>query len=294
MYAYYLGGDINARPTVKKLDSEWTLVGTAGITPQNNNTSYLYPFFVHPGNSRPAFFWNGSTKNTASYRTMNYTFFGGTDWTSMTMSNGIPGYGSGSTASSGMYYTSSAVVTDSKVFIGSSFNEFGYYVHEVGADGSLTTIVDNFIPESQQCGLPGNAQLVAGVDGALYFLGAVWNANVLQLYSVDQNAKTLKAYGAPIPVTITSNGSVSEGCAVAINPVTGMVINIHGLKNTAPVIACLDESLQWSNFAGEWAVPSTTTMAAAFDKDGKGYIAYQTTDGIVLYGVGLEADVLPE
>lgn len=163
-----------------------------------------------------------------------------------------------------------------------------------GADGSLTTIVDNFIPESQQCGLPGNAQLVAGVDGALYFLGAVWNANVLQLYSVDQNAKTLKAYGAPIPVTITSSGSVSEGCAVAINPVTGMVVNIHGQKNTAPVIACLDESLQWSNFAGEWAVPSTTTMAAAFDKDGKGYIAYQTTDGIVLYGVGLEADVLPE
>jgi hypothetical protein len=31
-----------------------------------------------------------------------------------------------------------------------------------------------------------------------------------------------------------------------------------------------------------------------FDKEGTGYIAYQTSEGIALFKVGLEEDVLPE
>ena len=294
LYAYYLAGDVASKPTVKKLDSDWTLVGTAGITPQNSNTTYLYPFFVHPANGKPSFFWNGGTKNQASYRTMNFCSFGGESWATNVVTGTVPAYGSGSTASSGMYYTSSAVVTDSKVFIGSSFNEFGYYVHEVAGDGTLTTIVDNYIPDGQQCGLPNNVQLAAGVNGQLYFMGAVWKAKVMQIYSVDQSAKTLKAYGAGIPVEISDGGSVTEGCAFGVNPVTGLTVAAYGKKKNAPVIAYLDESLQWSNFAGEFPVATDTAFQVAFDKAGNGYIAFQTAEGITLFKVGLEADILPE
>ena len=279
-YAFYLGGDVASRPTVKKLDSEWTLVGTAGFTPVNNNTSYLYPFFVHPSNA---------------YRTMNLSTFGGDSWASSTVSGPVPAYGSGSTASSGMYYTSSAAVTDSKVYIGSSFNEFGYYVHEVNADGSLTTIVNNFLPDGAPYGLPSNLQLKTGKDGGLYLFAAVAAGDgSMQVFSVDQNAKTLKTYGAGIPITIGSSGSISVGGAFGINPVSGLTVAVYGLKNEVPAFIYLDDSLQWSSFTVDAPAASATTFEVLFDKDGNGYVAYQTSEGIVLFKVALEADVLPE
>ena len=294
-YAFYLGGDVASRPTVKKLDSEWTLVGTAGFTPVNNNTSYLYPFFMHPANAKLFYFWNGNTKNVDSYRTMNLSTFGGDSWASSTVSGPVPAYGSGSTASSGMYYTSSAAITDSKVYIGSSFNEFGYYVHEVNADGSLTTIVNNFLPDGAPYGLPSNLQLKTGKDGGLYLFAAVAAGDgSMQVFSVDQNAKTLKTYGAGIPITIGSSGSISVGGAFGINPVSGLTVAVYGLKNEVPAFIYLDDSLQWSSFTVDAPAASATTFEVLFDKDGNGYVAYQTSEGIVLFKVALEADVLPE
>ena len=214
---------------------------------------------------------------------------------SSTVSGPVPAYGSGSTASSGMYYTSSAAMTDSKVYIGSSFNEFGYYVHEVNADGSLTTIVNNFLPEGAPYGLPTNIQLKTGKDGALYFFGVVAAGDgSLQVFSVDQNAKTLKTYGAGIPITIGSNGSISVGGAFGINPVSGLTVAVYGPKNEVPAFIYLDDSLQWSSFTVDAPAASATTFEVLFDKDGNGYIAYQTTEGIVLFKVALEADILPE
>ena len=294
-YAFYLGGDVASRPTVKKLDSEWTLVGTAGFTPVNNNTSYLYPFFMHPANAKLFYFWNGNTKNVDSYRTMNLSTFGGDSWASSTVSGPVPAYGSGSTASSGMYYTSSAAITDSKVYIGSSFTEFGYSVHEVNADGSLTTIVNNFLPDGAPYGLPSNLQLKTGKDGGLYLFAAVAAGDgSMQVFSVDQNAKTLKTYGAGIPITIGSSGSISVGGAFGINPVSGLTVAVYGLKNEVPAFIYLDDSLQWSSFTVDAPAASATTFEVLFDKDGNGYVAYQTSEGIVLFKVALEADVLPE
>ena len=295
-YVYYLGAEqAAAKPSVKILDSNWILVGEGGITPENSNTTYLYPFFIHPANGKPCFFWCGNSKNTASYRTMNLSTFGGDSWASSTVSGPVPAYGSGSTASSGMYYTSYAAITDSKVFIGSSFNEFGYYVHEVNADGSLTTIVDNYLPEGAPYGLPSNLQLKTGKDGVLYLFAPVAAGDgSLQIFSVDQNAKTLKTYGAGIPITIGSNGSISVGAAFGINPVTGLTVAVYGLKNEVPSFVYLDDSLQWSQFGFLAPTATATTFEVVFDKEGTGYIAYQSSEGIELFKVGLEADVLPE
>ena len=117
----------------------------------------------------------------------------------------------------------------------------------------------------------------------------------MQLYSVDQSAKTLKSYGAGIPVEIGSSGGISIGSAIGVNPVDGLTIAAYDVKkDQKPVIAYLDDSFQWAPFTVDPATASDTTIQVAYSQDGKGYIAYETADGIVLYSVGLEADILPE
>lgn len=295
LYAKYLGGEVSNKPTVKKLDSDWVVVGTAGFTAQNNNTSNSYPFFVHPANGKVHLFWNGNTKKTDTYRTMNLATFSGESWSSSIISGVIPAYGSGSTESSGNYWTSSAVINESKVFIASSFNEFGYYVHEVNADGSLTKIIDNYLPEGAPQGLPGNLQLKEGPDGTLYMLAAVRVGDgTMQVYTVDQNAKTLKVYGTGIPVSIGASGGISQDFGFAVNPVTGLVVAAYDSAEGNTVFAYLDDNLQWSNFTTDSLPVGKSAFYVAFDKDGNGYIAYQSADAIELYSVGLEADILPE
>ena len=295
IYAKYIGGEVASKPTVKKLTGEWTLVGTAGNTATNNNTSYSFPFFVHPANSHPSFFWNNNGKNTTNYRSMMFSSFGGDAWAESAITGTIPAYGSGATASSGMYYGSSAVIGDEKVFIASSFNEFGYYVHEVNADGTLTTIVDNFLPEGAPHGLPGNLQLKGGPDGSLYMLGAVRVGDgTMQVFSVDKAANTLKPYGPGIPVTISSNGGISANFGFGVNPVNGMVIVVYRQSENFDV-HYLDENLQWAYLG-----PISDAKAGInieFDKDGVGYVS-MLTDGdiaaIRLHKIALEEDIIPE
>ena len=182
-----------------------------------------------------------------------------------------------------------------KVFMGSSLNEFGYFVHEVNGDGSLTSIVYDFLPEGAPHGLPGSLQLKAGADGALFLMAAVRVGDgTMQIFSVDQNAKTLKAYGAGIPITISSSGSITEDFGFAVNPTNGLVVAVHDGEGNIPVFSYLDDSLQWSNFAVDSPAAASSIYFVEFDKDGNGYIAYQSANGIELYSVGLEADILPE
>ena len=75
---------------------------------------------------------------------------------------------------------------------------------------------------------------------------------------------------------------------------TGLTVAVHGLKNEVPTFAYLDDSLQWSSFAFLAPAATATTFEVVFDKEGTGYIAYQTSEGIALFKVGLEEDVLPE
>jgi hypothetical protein len=224
---------------------------------------------------------------------MMFSTFGGDAWAESPITGTIPAYGSGSTASSGMYYGSSAVIGDDKVFIASSFNEFGYYVHEVNADGTLTTIVDNFLPEGAPHGLPGNLQLKGGPDGSLYMLGAVRVGDgSMQIFSVDKAANTLKPYGPGIPVSISSNGGISADFGFAVNPVDGLtILAFDDSENVS--FGYLDDNLQWAWFAVN-PVDATSAYYIDFDKAGNGYIAYlDSSKNIVLYKVALEEDIIP-
>ena len=296
VYLKYLAGDVASKPTVKKFNGEWASVGIAGFTPQNCNSTYYSAFFIHPSNDKPTLFWTGNSRNTDSYRTMAVSLFDGSEWASKVVTGTIPAYGSGSTSSSGNYYKSQYVVTDSKAFIASSFNEFGYYVHEVNADGSLTTIVDNYLPEGAPHGLPDNLQFQLGPNDALYVMGAVRTSDggYMQIYKVDQDAKTLKAYGAASPhITISANGGISQKYGFGVSPVDGLaVIAFNDSESTA--FGYLDDNLQWSYF-NIYPQDATSPFFVEFDKDGNGYIAYQnSSSAIALYKVALEEDILPE
>lgn len=296
VYASYMAGDVASKPTVKKLDSDWVTVGTAGITPQNANTSYYYPLFVHPSNSRVSFFWCGNTKDTDTYRTIAFAQYNGSDWSTNKVSGPVPVYGVGASSSAGMYYTSSAVVTDSKVYIASSFNQYGYYVHEVAADGTLSAIVENYLPAGAEHGLPANVMLLIGGDGQLYMFGADRPAGTMQLFTVDASAKTLLPYGAGIPVTISSSGGINQDASVGINPVDGQIIAAYDNAEGNPEFLLLDVEggYQWSKLAVDAAPAAKSAYGIVFDSKGNGFVAY-VSDGVVeVFRVGLEPDELPE
>lgn len=291
LYAKYIGGEVANRPTIRKYVSEWEIVGGEGFTSVNNNTSYTFPFFVNPANSQPALYYNGNTKSTPSYRTMNFAGFNGDSWAENVVTGTVPAYGSGSTASSGMYYGSSVAVVGGKAYLGSSFNEFGYYVHEVNADGTLNTIVDNFIPEGEKCGLPGTFALKADSKGILYFWGAVWQAGIMQLWKVADGSFT--AYGDGVPVTISSSGSVSNKSAFGIG-VSDLFVSIVENGDKIPVFKYLNDQYQWVDFTMDAPVAAKSACSMAADKDGNLFVAYISADGIELYRIGLEADIIPE
>lgn len=293
VYLYYLAGDVASKPTVKKYESEWNFVGTAGITPQNCNSTYHNSFFVHPGNSQPAFLWSGNSKNTPTLRKMNYAYFSGSEWTSVLESSGVPEYTSGTAHA---YYTSAYVIVDDKVFIVSTFNGDGYYIHEIGSDGTMTSIVENYVPDGAPYALPTNIQLKKGPDGTIYLMAAVSVGDgSMQIFSLDQSANTLKAYGAGLPVVIGSGGSITQGFGFDINPVDGLFVSAYADKENAAVFSYLDDNLQWSDFSVEApAVSNKSPFYVAFNNDGDCFVSYMSANGIELFRVGLEEDILPE
>lgn len=224
---------------------------------------------------------------------MNYASFSGSDW-SVNLVAAAPALGSGGTTNSGMYYTSSYVITGDKVFIGTSFNEFGYYVHEVASDGSLTAIVENVLPANAPYGLPTNLQLCTGEGDALYLFAADAATKVMQVYSVDKSGKTLKPYGAGIPVNISANGSITENAGFAVNPAGGLIVAIVDNAEKVPGFFYMNDSLQWDAFEITAPVANKSIYYAGFNADGKGFISYLSANGVELYGVGLEDDILPE
>lgn len=289
IYAFCAKADVNYMATVRKLESDWVLVGPAGNTPQRYNDSYQYPFFVHPESGQPFFFWNANTNGQANRRTMSIAYFAGEAWTTATITGIIPAVN----GTDGMFFGADYAESNGKAYEISQFNNYGYYVHQVNADGSLTTIVENFIPEGAEHGLYGNLQMTAGPEGVLYVLAAVRaGEGSMQVFTVDSNAGKLKAYGPGLPVAISDKGGIDQSFGMGVNPVDGFVIAAYNNTEKATVLAYLDDNMQWSNFTTD-ALPNGTKYTADFDNDGNGYIAYQCDEGIILYKVALEADILP-
>lgn len=292
IYAFYSGGETANRPTVKKLDSDWMTIGTESITAQNYQATgfYMFPFFIHPANGQPMFFWHPNTTGQPNRRFMSIAFYAGDTWTTATISGVAPAV----EGTKGAYYASSAVELNGKVYIASSFNQYGYFIHEVNADGSLTTIVDNFLPDGAEHGLANGLMLKVGPEGILYMFAPVHAGDgSMQIFTVDQSEGILKTYGAGLPVSIGASGGIDDDFGFGINPLDGLaVVAFDDSENTS--IGYLDDNLQWAYFSGNFQT-ATSFFFVDFDKDGNGYISYQNeANAIVLYKVAKEEDILPE
>ena len=291
-YVRYYGGDVASKPTVRKFDTDWALVGTAGFTPHNNSTSYPYAFFIHPESGKPCVFWCGSTKKVETLRTMNFASFDGSEWSTSVVTGVIPALATDQ--STGNFWTSVSTVNESKAYMASQFNNYGYYIHEVNADGTLSTIIENYVPADAPHGLPSNLQLKEGPNGTLYLLAAVRaGEGSMQIFTVDQEAKTLKTYGPGLPVAISDKGGISQDFGFAVNPVDGLtIIAFDDSENVS--FGYLDDNLQWAWFDVN-PVDATSAYYVEFDKNGNGYISYLTeAKELSLYKVALEEDILPE
>ena len=119
----------------------------------------------------------------------------------------------------------------------------------------------------------------------------------MQVYTVDQNAGTLRPYGAGSPaITVTTSGA-EEDYGMAVNPIDGLVVSVYDTEigKGAPVFAYLDDNMQWNSFEVENPALSKSAFYMQFDKTGENcYVAYMAEDGINLYRIGLEEDILPE
>lgn len=289
----YTGGEVASRNTVKKFTTTWEVCGKEALNSVNINSTYHNPLYIQ-SNGQPAFFF---TANAGDYkRSIVSACFDGTNWTEKPMSaSGIaPKYGEPS-GTAGTYYSSAITEYNGKTYMLSSFNMWGYFVHEVGKECALTPVVYDYKPGTSTYGVPNNMNICSDGDDLLVFAADNSNSK-MQVYKVDFNGKTLTEYGAGINVTFSKYGSVNEAVAFSASP-TGLKVLATEDAEHRTYFKYLDSSLQWDNIATAEKpvdIASGGHFQIVFNADGAGYIAYTSANGLEVYKVALEADALPE
>lgn len=294
-FVKYVGGEVSSRNSVQKFNgSSWELVGDAGYGDVNVNTTYLYPIVVEPGSSNPTVFFNGNTKNTPTYRNMSMARFDGSSWSTAAVPN-APVYGAQG-GSDGMYYVSATASYGDKLYMVSAYNQYGFYVQELTGNGVVKNIIENYLPDGEQHGLPSNIGIACDKDGVIYILEVLRSKNAMQIFKVNADNSTITPYGAAFPgaLTISSSGSVTEDAAFGISSTSNQVFGVMDSAEKTVKFMTLDESLAWSEIKTDFAAEPKSTYMVKSAADGTVYVAFSTADGIELFSLGLEADILPE
>lgn len=290
----YAGGEVTNRNTVKKFSSTtWEVCGKEGINSVNINTSYPSPLYIQ-SNGHPAFFFTANAGELK--RSIVSSYFNGTDWIEKPASaSGIaPKYGEPSDKA-GAFYGSAIAEHNGKTYMLSSFNEWGYMVYEVGEECALTPIVYNYKPGTSSYGVPGNMAISSDGDEMFVFAADISNSK-MQVYKVDFAGKTLTEYGAGLNVSFDKYGSAVESATFSTSN-TGLKVATIEDSDHNVYFKYLNSSLQWEDITiseKPVAIASNGHFHFVFNADGTGYIAYTSANGIEVYKVALEADVLPE
>ena len=289
----YTGGEVANRNTVKKFTTTWETCGKESLNNSNVNTSYASPLYIQ-SNGQPAFFFSA---NSGDYkRSIVSECFNGTDWVEKpAFGNGIaPKYGEPS-GKAGNFYGSANTTHKGKTYMLSSFNEWGYFIHEVGDDCSLQTVVYDYKPGTSDYGVFVNMTISSDGENLFAFVSDKSNTK-MQVYKVDFEGKTLTEYGEGLTVTISTNGTPKESAAFAASP-SGLLVSAIEDSDNNTYFKYLNSNLQWENFTMSEApvkISSTGDYHIVFNSEGTGYIAYTSDKVIEVYKVALEADVLPE
>ncbi len=294
----YTGGEAANKFTVRKYTSSWEKVGNESFNSANANSSYPSPMFIQ-SNGQPSFFFTGNTRKVDTYRTVTSEYFTGSEWVEKVAAaaNVAPKYGEGPTSSSGMFYGSCLTAMNGKTYMLASFNMWGYFVYEVGDNGSLTPVVYDYKPGTSEYGTLSNCNIMTDGDDLFVYASDV-SSNKMQIYKVDFSNKTLVEYGGGLSATISSMGTPNETSMVSVSPDGLFVAAVEDSEGNIS-FKYLNSSLQWEAFSvSEAPLATTGDFHIVFNTNGVGYIAYagksEGAGNIEVYKVALEDDIIPE
>jgi len=308
-YILYYGGDARNNLSMRKFNgASWDAVGALSFSGKIN-TSWSTPRIYFDASGNPGFAYTTTTYGGATFQ------FDGKEWVSGTI-NGFPAYTKeGSRGKNeGIFYGGVTEKVGDKTYGMFQANWYGLYIYELSGSSWSNAIVSDFIAAGETTMLPGNATLMSTSDGKLLAFTAHWTAGQMQIYELDGN--TLKAYGSPFTVSISTSGT-PDAAAVAINPATGEIFAVKVDADDYIMYSVMNADKQWEDFAyigtttqkaseEDPTVTVTEHDAAAtyagmffgFDKSGKAVVIYpddaRGTNGFHVYSIGLEDDVLPE
>lgn len=292
-YVFYSDGDNSKLATVRKLEGDWNVVGSAGLFNSDKfNTTYGAAMMIDPKTNTPGFVY--TSNGTATKRMAYGAYFNGADWSGAVVS-GTPSVESSTGAV--MSY-SPVVMTEDASYVVAGANNKGFQLIKF-ADKALSAISaylpgDNY---SSQMGLAADSK-----NNVLLFAADKqgtedYNLN-LSKYDVAKKEWTKMAS------TVATHYSSTSGCKAAVCvDKDDNIYAAYGDSNSVLYFGGIDpETKDWSGFT---ALEPTETIKSEilmqFSKDGSvGYLAWLRAkkdtepNTLVVYECKLEEDILPE
>ncbi|MCQ2141099.1 MAG: hypothetical protein MJY83_01995 [Bacteroidales bacterium] len=257
---------------------------------QKLSFSFGNPVLFTSGNYVGCFGCGNDKTITETYR-MNAGFLWNGSWGTTNLA--LPAYGAKG-GSDGMFYMATPVVAKDVLYLITSCNLYGHYMFKFN-NGSWEKVVDNFIPEGEEYGIPTNLQAVSNAEGEIFFLASHSKNPALQVYKFDSAAASFAPYANLLPATAASAGSIAEKMAIGLNPTNGQIVGVKDNEAGNPCFSFIKDG-KWADFVVADDIVSATKYEIRYDSKGNGYCATvnKADNSIVLYQIGLEADILPE
>lgn len=290
----YHGADVKNLFSMRKFDGgNWVLVGKAGFSHKPNLSYGNPPVYFAKGTSNPEFFYTSDI--APSRRSAEQAVFDGTKWD--ILFNPLPKCPEYDKTSNASFYLTSVTHTEKSIYLVTSINRKGHNVYKNDGEG-WSLVVENFLPEGEELGIPTNMSIKNDGKGGIYMLASLSKNTAIQLYKLDETKATLLPVGNKIAATAGSNGSLKEFMDFAINPKTGDIVGVFANGDKAAFFMVLEKG-RWSDpvaLSGKKLRNARSSRAFIdFAEDGTGYISYLNEENALeLYSIEMEKDILPE
>ena len=290
----YYGADKKSLFSMRKFEGgEWVLVGKDGFSHKPNLSYGNPPVYFATGTNNPEFFY--TSDEGASRRSAEQAVFDGTKWD--ILFNPLPKCPAYDKSSKAMFYLTALTQTENAVYLVTSINRKGHNVYKNDGKG-WTLLVENFIPEGEEFGIPTNLSVKNDGKGGIYVLASLSQNAKIQIYKLDETKAKLVPAGNAVAATKGKSGSVEEVMDFGINPKTGDIVAVFADKDKTAFFMVLEKD-RWSEpvaLSGKKLRQARSARAFIdFAEDGSGYITYLNEENsLELYSIEMEKDILPE
>ena len=276
-------GNPDNEMSVYTYSGSWSMLGH---TSEEASSLYEPTVFVSPSDNYPVVMYLGNNVLKHMMVVSKYDGSAMTTATAMSPSPAVDG-------STGAFSRTRAVKVGDAVYVLAVFNGAGYWLYKY-ENNSWTAVIQKFYETNTHFTC---ISLKADGQGNLYAMFAADNETTgdykIKLYKVDLENATFIPVGSPI-ASCTARTSVYFDFAV--NPVNGQIAAVQiGSEDDGIYFGYIDqETGDWEEFVKVGSKTAGDYPYIGFSADGKGYAAFSTDDGIDLFSVGTEEDILPE